>query len=88
MTSVTVNQITSHGDRNRSYFNVEEGPLHVRVIGHSYGHPTALIRSGYSFELVQFDSQAMADEWIRDNAGRLDGEMLWLKSGPTAGDSR
>jgi len=88
MTRVTIDQITSKGDRDRSYLNVEEGLLHVRVFGNSFGRPTILGRSGYSFELVQFDSMAMAKEWIRDNAGRLDGEMLWLKSGPTAGDSR
>ena len=67
MTWVTVRQITSQATDTGAYMNVKEDDLHVSVAMVVWKSPTYLLQDGTHVKLIQFDSQAMADEWLEEH---------------------
>ncbi len=67
MSNVEVHQLTSKCID--SFLNVDEGLYHVRVWTSSFSHPTYLLELGDHVGLIQFDDQAIADEWLEDYPG-------------------
>lgn len=67
MTSVTVHQLKQkHSGKNDAFMNVDVGGFHVRVWTSNYSHPTYLIQYGIQVELIQFDDQESANEWLKE----------------------
>ncbi len=73
MTNVTVHQITQRSrGKNEAYLNIDIGESHVSVWTSCYSQSTYLIQVGIQIRLIQFESQARADEWLagRENIER------------------
>lgn len=65
---VSVSQLRSNS-KGIAFLNVREDAYGgIGVWGHM-GNPTYLLTWERGFELIQFDNQAVADEWLKENAG-------------------
>ena len=68
MTWVKVRQISQQSNPiSGALMNVDEGDFHVRVMTIIHERPTCLIQYGINVQLIQFDDEEMADEWLEEH---------------------